>query len=176
MWTEVEGRAVTSARPDARCAPVHAELSRWHLPCALGGAPRSGRCICRPSLWMAAFFLVAAADVCAEPSASRHAGRLCCNCWRPATRPVRRRFRRRELLAAARRARLAIAFTVAVVAVALAYPLAYFLTFRAGRAAGICLVVLMIPFWTSFLLRVMSWKFLLGSRGRARARCCSTSA
>ena len=60
---------------------------------------------------------------------------------------------------------IAIAFTVAVVAVALAYPLAYFLTFHAGRAAGICLVVLMIPFWTSFLLRIMSWKFLLGSEG-----------
>jgi len=60
---------------------------------------------------------------------------------------------------------VAIAFTVALIAVVLAYPLAYFLTFHAGRAAGICLVVLMIPFWTSFLLRIMSWKFLLGSEG-----------
>jgi spermidine/putrescine transport system permease protein len=58
-----------------------------------------------------------------------------------------------------------MALTVAVVAVALAYPVAYFLVFRAGRAAGLCLVLLMIPFWTSFLLRVMSWKFLLGSEG-----------
>ena len=60
---------------------------------------------------------------------------------------------------------IGMAFAVAVVAVALAYPVAYFLVFRAGRAAGICLVILMIPFWTSFLLRVMSWKFLLGSEG-----------
>jgi spermidine/putrescine transport system permease protein len=49
--------------------------------------------------------------------------------------------------------------------VALAYPLAYFLVFRAGRAAALCLILLLIPFWTSFLLRVMSWKFLLGSEG-----------
>ena len=54
---------------------------------------------------------------------------------------------------------------VAAMATALAYPVAYFLVFRAGRAAGLCLMLLLIPFWTSFLLRVMSWKFLLGSEG-----------
>jgi spermidine/putrescine transport system permease protein len=58
-----------------------------------------------------------------------------------------------------------MAFFVALFAVALAYPIAYFLVFRAGRAAALCLILLLIPFWTSFLLRVMSWKFLLGSEG-----------
>jgi spermidine/putrescine transport system permease protein len=58
-----------------------------------------------------------------------------------------------------------MALAVALLAVALAYPVAYFLVFRAGRAANLCLVILLIPFWTSFLLRVMSWKFLLGSEG-----------
>ena len=60
---------------------------------------------------------------------------------------------------------IGMAFVIALAAVALAYPVAYFLVFRAGRAAGLCLMILMIPFWTSFLLRVMSWKFLLGSEG-----------
>lgn len=60
---------------------------------------------------------------------------------------------------------IVMAFLVALLAVALAYPIAYFLVFRAGRAAGLCLLILLIPFWTSFLLRVMSWKFLLGSEG-----------
>jgi spermidine/putrescine transport system permease protein len=60
---------------------------------------------------------------------------------------------------------IGMAFIVALVAVTLAYPVAYFLVFRAGRAAAICLVVLLIPFWTSFLLRIMSWKFMLGSEG-----------
>lgn len=60
---------------------------------------------------------------------------------------------------------IVMAYFVALAAVALAYPIAYFLVFRAGRAATFCLVLLMIPFWTSFLLRVMSWKFLLGSEG-----------
>lgn len=60
---------------------------------------------------------------------------------------------------------IGMAFVVALASVALAYPVAYFLVFRAGRAANLCLMILMIPFWTSFLLRVMSWKFLLGSEG-----------
>ena len=60
---------------------------------------------------------------------------------------------------------IGMAFVVALTSVTLAYPVAYFLVFRAGRAAGLCLMILMIPFWTSFLLRVMSWKFLLGSEG-----------
>ena len=60
---------------------------------------------------------------------------------------------------------IAVAFGVAVLAIALAYPVAYFLVFRAGRAAGLCLLLLLIPFWTSFLLRVMSWTRLLGSHG-----------
>jgi spermidine/putrescine transport system permease protein len=60
---------------------------------------------------------------------------------------------------------IVMALLVALIAVALAYPVAYFLVFRAGRAAPLCLIVLLIPFWTSFLLRVMSWKFLLGSEG-----------
>ena len=58
-----------------------------------------------------------------------------------------------------------MAFIVAVVATVLAYPVAYFLAFRAGRRAGLYLIVLLVPFWTSYLLRVMAWKLLLGSNG-----------
>ena len=54
-----------------------------------------------------------------------------------------------------------LAGAVAIVATALAY----FLAFRAGRRAGILLILLLVPFWTSFLLRVMAWKFMLGSEG-----------
>jgi spermidine/putrescine transport system permease protein len=60
---------------------------------------------------------------------------------------------------------LATAFEVAVLAVALAYPVAYFLVFRAGRAARLGLLLLLIPFWTSFLLRVMIWQLLLANDG-----------
>ena len=59
----------------------------------------------------------------------------------------------------------AMAFGVALVATAAAYPLAYFLAFRAGRRAGLYLVLLLVPFWTSYLLRVMAWRLMLDSSG-----------
>jgi spermidine/putrescine transport system permease protein len=58
-----------------------------------------------------------------------------------------------------------MALGVAVSAIALAYPLAYFLSFRADTKAGLYLVLLLVPFWTSYLLRVMAWKIILGSNG-----------
>jgi spermidine/putrescine transport system permease protein len=58
-----------------------------------------------------------------------------------------------------------MALAVAVCAIVLAYPVAYFLSFRAGMKAGLYLVLLLVPFWTSYLLRVMAWKIILGSSG-----------
>lgn len=60
---------------------------------------------------------------------------------------------------------IVMAFAVAAATTVLAFPIAYFLAFRAGRRAGLFLVLLLIPFWTSFLLRVMAWKVMLGSSG-----------
>jgi spermidine/putrescine transport system permease protein len=54
---------------------------------------------------------------------------------------------------------------VALVATVVAFPLAYFLAFRAGRRAGLFLILLLVPFWTSYLLRVMAWKLMLGNEG-----------
>src|SRR5258705_9645747 len=64
---------------------------------------------------------------------------------------------------------IVMAYCVALAAVALAYPIAYFLVFRAGRAATLFLLLLMIPFWASFLLRVVSLNFLRGSEGVSKA-------
>jgi len=58
-----------------------------------------------------------------------------------------------------------MAFVVAAVATALAYPIAYFLAFRAGSRASLYLILLLVPFWTSYLLRVMAWKLMLGNAG-----------
>jgi spermidine/putrescine transport system permease protein len=58
-----------------------------------------------------------------------------------------------------------IALAVATSATVLAFPVAYFLSFRAGKHAGLFLALLLIPFWTSFLLRIMAWKVMLGSNG-----------
>jgi spermidine/putrescine transport system permease protein len=41
-------------------------------------------------------------------------------------------------------------------------PLAYFLATRAGRRKGMLILLLVIPFWTSFLIRTYSWLIILG--------------
>ena len=58
-----------------------------------------------------------------------------------------------------------IALIISVSAVLLSYPIAYFLTFHAGNRAAFYLVLLLVPFWTSYLLRVMAWKIMLGTEG-----------
>ena len=60
---------------------------------------------------------------------------------------------------------IGMAFVIAAVATVLAFPIAYFLAFRARARAPIFLVLLLVPSATSFLLRVMAWKLLLGSNG-----------
>ncbi|MEZ5779549.1 MAG: ABC transporter permease [Paracoccaceae bacterium] len=49
--------------------------------------------------------------------------------------------------------------------IALAYPMAYFLAFRVHRHKALWIILITIPFWTSYLLRVFSWKVVLGFNG-----------
>lgn len=58
-----------------------------------------------------------------------------------------------------------VAFSVAALATVAAYPVAYFLTFRAGSRAPLFLTLLLVPFAVSYLLRVMAWKLMLGPEG-----------
>jgi len=58
-----------------------------------------------------------------------------------------------------------MAFIVALTATVLAFPVAYFLAFRAGRRATFFLILLLVPFAVSFLLRVMAWRLMLGDEG-----------
>lgn len=45
------------------------------------------------------------------------------------------------------------------------YPLAYFLAFKAGRLKTFFLFLLILPFWTNFLLHVYAWFFVLDHEG-----------
>ena len=58
-----------------------------------------------------------------------------------------------------------ISLAVAVLSILLAYPVAYFLAFHAGDKQGLLLNIMIIPAWTSFLLRVLAWRLILGSNG-----------
>ncbi len=58
-----------------------------------------------------------------------------------------------------------MAFVVAVLSVISAYPVAYFVAFHAGRWRNILITLLIIPAMSSFLLRVLAWRIILGSSG-----------
>jgi len=55
---------------------------------------------------------------------------------------------------------MAIAGTIGCLLVGL--PLAYFMASRAGRRKNLLVLLLVIPFWTSFLIRTYSWLIILG--------------
>jgi spermidine/putrescine transport system permease protein len=50
-------------------------------------------------------------------------------------------------------------------ALAIAYPLAYAIAFKAGKFKNVLLVLVIAPFFTSFLLRTVAWKQILGEEG-----------
>ena len=54
---------------------------------------------------------------------------------------------------------------VSVAIVVLAYPLAYYLALSGTKRKYILLLVLIAPFLTSYLLRVLAWKVILGDEG-----------
>lgn len=47
----------------------------------------------------------------------------------------------------------------------LGYPLAYLIAFRAGRWRNLILVLVIAPFFTSFLIRTLAWKTILADGG-----------
>lgn len=57
-----------------------------------------------------------------------------------------------------------IAGAVTIVTVALAYPIAYFIAMKAQKKT-LWLLLITIPFWSSYLLRVFAWKLILGFNG-----------
>ena len=54
---------------------------------------------------------------------------------------------------------------VSATIVVLAYPLAYFLALSGTRRKYVLLLLLIAPFLTSYLLRVLAWKVILGNNG-----------
>lgn len=52
-----------------------------------------------------------------------------------------------------------------VLCLLIAYPLAYFIVFKGGRFRNLLLGLVMIPFFTSFLLRTIAWESLFADQG-----------
>ncbi|AWZ21166.1 spermidine/putrescine ABC transporter, permease protein [Roseovarius sp. TM1035] len=52
-----------------------------------------------------------------------------------------------------------------VATVLLCYPMAYFVAFHVHRNKMLWIILMTLPFWTSYLLRVFAWKVILGYEG-----------
>jgi spermidine/putrescine transport system permease protein len=61
--------------------------------------------------------------------------------------------------------RMAVSGTVLCLLAAL--PIAYFIATRAGRHKSLLILLLIVPFWTSFLIRTYAWLTILGPDGLA---------
>ncbi len=63
-----------------------------------------------------------------------------------------------------------------VLCFAIGYPVAYYLARYAGRTKGILLACIVLPFWMSYLMRMLAWVNLLNPEGagpRTRSTRCT---
>ena len=54
---------------------------------------------------------------------------------------------------------------VTVLTMLIGYPMAYTIAFKGGRYKNILLLFVIMPFFTSFIIRTISWKFILADQG-----------
>ena len=57
------------------------------------------------------------------------------------------------------------ALVTTVLSLVLGYPLAYVIAFRAGRFKNLLIGLVILPFFTTFLVRTFAWKTILNDRG-----------
>jgi spermidine/putrescine transport system permease protein len=62
---------------------------------------------------------------------------------------------------------LALSVSGTILCLLVGLPLAYFIATRAGNRKAFFIVLLVIPFWTSFLIRTYAWLMILGPEGLA---------
>ena len=58
-----------------------------------------------------------------------------------------------------------LALTTTVICLVVSYPFAYYIATRRPAVRNILLVLVMIPFWSNFLVRTYAWRLLLGTEG-----------
>src|SRR5829696_3378593 len=57
------------------------------------------------------------------------------------------------------------AATATILDFAIAFPLAYFIAFKAGRFKSLMLLLIILPFFVSYVLRTVSWQLILADDG-----------
>jgi spermidine/putrescine transport system permease protein len=60
---------------------------------------------------------------------------------------------------------LGYAATATVLCLVIAFPLAYFIAFKAGRLKNLMLLLIVLPFFTSYIVRTVAWQTILSDDG-----------
>ncbi|MCP3689580.1 MAG: ABC transporter permease [Gammaproteobacteria bacterium] len=60
---------------------------------------------------------------------------------------------------------LAISAFCTLATVIISYPMAYYVAFHVHRRKMVWIILMTLPFWTSYLLRIFTWKVILGYNG-----------
>jgi spermidine/putrescine transport system permease protein len=141
-----------------------AEETVGHKPVVPGRRPsRAGYLLLLPGmLWLVVFFLVPTIQLAAtslyDPNGTLDTGYAMTwsfsNYWHALT-SYEAPFLRSMLYAG----------VATAMALLLAYPLAYVIAFKAGRWKNLMLVMVIAPFFTSFLVRTLAWKSILSDNG-----------
>jgi spermidine/putrescine transport system permease protein len=127
------------------------------------GAHVGGAILVAPGVvWLAAFFLVPLAFIFVVSLGTRDAGghivldHLVLQNYAQATRPE-------YLPAFANSIRYALITTI--LSIALGYPIAYWISRYGGQRKVLLLILVMLPFWTSYLIRTYAWMIILRDNG-----------
>ncbi len=72
---------------------------------------------------------------------------------------------RRKSYARIFRTTFEVSFLTTGLCILIGYPLAYFISQLPNRIANLCLITVLLPFWTSLLVRTYAWLVLLQKRG-----------
>jgi spermidine/putrescine transport system permease protein len=60
---------------------------------------------------------------------------------------------------------LGYAATATILCFVIAFPLAYFIAYKAGRWRSLMLLLIILPFFTSYLIRTVAWQTILADNG-----------
>lgn len=60
---------------------------------------------------------------------------------------------------------LVLAVATTLICLAVSYPFAYYIATRAAKWRNLLIVLVLIPFWSNFLVRTYAWRIILGSEG-----------
>jgi len=154
--------SAVAAAPDKAHIPPAGKVSTWLSWLVGGKRPLASHLMLAPAtIWLLLFLLLPVGVLLAHSVAQR--GPYGAVVWAFTSANFARALDPKYLPVLLRT--FGYATTTTVLCLVLGFPVAYFLSFYAGKRRETLMVMLMIPFWTSCLVAIYSWIIILGREG-----------